>query len=180
MTFTTGLAIGLIIGGSAGVLLAGILNAQPTSEDDTVSTTEQLGGATVDVQQREPVRHSEIIPASRQSEQETEEEPADSATEMYEVTAYTAECDGCIGITKTGVDVRDTMYHNGKRIVAVDPNVIPLGSTVKIKLKDGSKIEATAQDIGGAIKGRRIALLVSDEKVAKLFGRQELQAEVVQ
>lgn len=50
------------------------------------------------------------------------------------------------------------------RTIAVDPDVIPLGSTVKI---DGQ--EYVAEDTGGAIQGNRIDIFVNshDEAITK-------------
>ena len=102
-------------------------------------------------------------------------------TITVEATAYTAFCDtGCIGVTATGIDVSNTIYHDGSRIIATDPNVIPLGSDVILTLQDGSKIEATANDTGGAIKGNRIDLLVATVDDAMQFGRQEVSIEIVE
>lgn len=97
----------------------------------------------------------------------------------FEATAYTAECAGCIGITKTGIDVRNTIYYENRRIIAVDPKVIALGSTVEIRLSDGTVFEATAQDVGGAIKGRRIDLLMEDKESAMQFGRQSVEIRMI-
>lgn len=98
-----------------------------------------------------------------------------------EATAYTAFCDtGCIGVTATGIDVSNTIYHEGKRLIATDPNVVPLGSDVILTLQDGTKIEATANDTGGAIKGNRIDLLVATVDDAIQFGRQEVSIEIVE
>lgn len=98
----------------------------------------------------------------------------------YEATAYTAYCStGCTGVTATGVDVRNSIYHKGKRVVAVDPNVIPLGSTVKIRLSNGTTFEATAQDTGGAIKGNKIDILHNTKQEAKQFGRQKVEVAIV-
>lgn len=98
----------------------------------------------------------------------------------YEATAYTAFCStGCTGITATGVDVRNTIYHEGKRVVAVDPNVIPLGSTLKVRLSDGTVIKATAQDTGGAIKGRKIDILHRTKQEARQFGKQNVEVLVI-
>jgi 3D (Asp-Asp-Asp) domain-containing protein len=100
--------------------------------------------------------------------------------QTFEATAYVALCDtGCIGITKTGIDVRNTVTHKGKRVIAVDPSVIPLGSSVDVRLADGTTFEATAQDTGGAIRNRRIDLLVKTEKEARQFGRQRLQVRII-
>jgi 3D (Asp-Asp-Asp) domain-containing protein len=99
----------------------------------------------------------------------------------FEATAYVALCDtGCIGITKTGVDVRNTTTHEGKRVIAVDPSVIPLGSSVDIRLADGTTFEATAQDTGSAIRGHRLDLLVSTEDRAWQFGRQTVEVRIIE
>jgi len=94
-------------------------------------------------------------------------------------TAYTAFCNtGCTGITATGVDVSNTIYHEGRRIVAVDPNVIPLGTKMTLRLANGSTIEAIAEDTGGAIDGHRIDVLMGSRDKAITFGRQQLEAVI--
>lgn len=40
--------------------------------------------------------------------------------------------------------------------IAVDPNVIPLGTWVKIHFPDGTVLKRRADDVGGAIKGKKI------------------------
>jgi 3D (Asp-Asp-Asp) domain-containing protein len=101
--------------------------------------------------------------------------------QTFEATAYVALCDtGCTGITKTGIDVRNTTTHKGKRVIAVDPSVIPLGSSVEVRLSEGHTFEATAQDTGGAIRGNRIDLLVSTEDEAWQFGRQTVQLRIME
>jgi 3D (Asp-Asp-Asp) domain-containing protein len=104
-----------------------------------------------------------------------------SEWQTFEATAYVALCDtGCIGITKTGIDVRNTNIHEGKRIIAVDPSVIPLDTTVDIRLADGTTFEATAQDTGSAIRGNRLDLLVSTEDRAWQFGRQTVEVRIIE
>ncbi|QJC97153.1 Cell wall-binding protein YabE [Bacillus mojavensis] len=103
-----------------------------------------------------------------------------SAWQTFEASAYTADCpEGCSGITSTGIDVTGTIYHAGKRIIAVDPSVIALGSTVEVKQADGTMFEAVAQDTGGYIKGAKIDVLVADEAHAMQFGRQSVQVRVI-
>lgn len=92
----------------------------------------------------------------------------------FEATAYTADCKGCIGITKTGFDVRDKSIDH--RIVAVDPNIIALHSIVEIK----GLGEYKALDIGGAIKGNRVDVLVESKAEAIEFGRQQVKLRVVE
>src|SRR5690554_438814 len=94
-----------------------------------------------------------------------------------EATAYTAFCDGCIGITKAGSDVRNTIYHkNGMRIIATDPSVIPLGSIVEI---EGFNELFVADDIGGKIKGYKIDILMKTTDEANMWGRRNVKVRVI-
>ena len=97
-----------------------------------------------------------------------------------EATYYTADCEGCSGITKSGVDVRDTVYYEGKRIIAVDPEVISLGTKVIVRTDNGETFEATAQDIGSAIQGARIDILVGDRAEALRLGRVGATVEIIE
>jgi 3D (Asp-Asp-Asp) domain-containing protein/uncharacterized protein YabE (DUF348 family) len=74
-------------------------------------------------------------------------------------TAYTANCYGCSGTTKSG-------HHAGHGIVAVDPRVIPLGSHLYIP----GYGRATAGDTGGDIRGNRIDLGFNSDAAAMNFG----------
>jgi len=97
----------------------------------------------------------------------------------FTATAYTAFCDtGCIGVTATGIDVSHTVNYKGRRVVAVDPAVVPLGTALTIRLADGSEIEAIAQDTGGLIKGRKIDVLMPSEDDAWDFGRQAVEVRI--
>lgn len=103
----------------------------------------------------------------------TPQQPKAVTTLNVEATFYTAFCaEGCGGVTATGLDVSNTIYHGGRRIIAVDPKVIKLGSTGTLTLSTGQTYRVTAQDTGGAIKGARIDLLVASESEANRLGRQ--------
>lgn len=78
-------------------------------------------------------------------------------------TAYTAECDGCSGITYTGVNL---LNDRNKKVIAVDPNVIPLGTKVYVE----GYGHAVAEDIGSAIKGNKIDLHVPTKREAYDWG----------
>jgi len=112
---------------------------------------------------------------------QTYEVETETATEwsVFEATAYTADCLGCIGITKTGIDVRNTTEYEGRTVIAVDPEVIPLGSAVEIRLADGTIIEGTAQDVGGKIVGNRIDVLHETYDAAIEFGRQTVEVRII-
>lgn len=81
-------------------------------------------------------------------------------------TAYSLK-----GTTATGVDLSS---NPGARVVAVDPSVIPLGSTVQIP-GYGSY---TAADTGSAIQGHRIDIHFSSTGAALNFGRQTLNIQI--
>lgn len=63
-------------------------------------------------------------------------------------------------------------------MIAVDPDVIPLGSIVSVRLADGYEFAAIAMDTGGNIDGARIDVLVADDRRARQFGRQAVQIRI--
>lgn len=75
--------------------------------------------------------------------------------------------------TYLGTDIRPG-------VIAVDPNVIPLGSRVKIEYPDGSSHYAIAEDTGGAIKGHRIDIAKPSVNEAKDFGMQKVKVSIVE
>ena len=94
-------------------------------------------------------------------------------------TAYVAKCrEGCTGVTATGVDVSNSIYYKGMRIIAVDTNFIKLGSIVEIDI-DGEKIKAIALDTGGKIKNNKIDFLVGSEDEARRFGVKNATIRII-
>lgn len=105
----------------------------------------------------------------------------ETAWQPFEATAYTAFCDtGCIGVTKTGIDVSNTTHHNGLRVIATDPSIVPMWSIVELRFADGSTERAIAVDTGGAIKGRRIDYLIGSKADALKFGRQQVSVKIIE
>lgn len=86
-------------------------------------------------------------------------------------SAYTASCAGCSGVTATGINLKS---NPSARVIAVDPSVIPLGSTVYV---EGYGI-AIAGDTGGAIKGNRIDIYMRDHGQAVNWGRKTVNVYV--
>lgn len=91
----------------------------------------------------------------------------------FESTAYTANCTGCSGTTATGVNLH---ADSNKRVIAVDPSVIPLGSKVEIK----GLGTYTAADTGGAIVGRKIDIFMSSRSEAVSWGRRNVQLRIIE
>lgn len=65
-------------------------------------------------------------------------------------------------------------------VVAVDPNIIPLGSSLYIKYPDGKGEYAVAEDTGGAIKGHRIDIAKTSVDKAKDFGMKDVKVFVLE
>lgn len=106
--------------------------------------------------------------------------PKAEPTRVFEATFYTAFCDtGCTGVTATGMNVKNTIYSDGLRIIAVDPSVIPLYSIVRVTLADGTSFTAIAGDTGGHIDGYRIDVLVGTNDEARKLGRQRVSVKVL-
>lgn len=109
---------------------------------------------------------------NEQAPSEAESSPKEVSTTLtVEATAYTASCNGCTGVTYTGIDLN---ANPNQKVIAVDPNVIPLGSKVYVE----GYGEAIAADIGGAIKGNKIDVFIPNESEALQFGRQEVTVHV--
>lgn len=92
--------------------------------------------------------------------------------QTFTATSYTAFCNGCSGVTATGIDLRS---NPGANVIAVDPSVIPLGSRVEVK-GYGTYL---AGDTGGAIKGRKIDIFIPDKSKVHAFGRKSVQIRVL-
>jgi 3D (Asp-Asp-Asp) domain-containing protein len=82
-------------------------------------------------------------------------------------------------VTATGIDLR---AHPKQYVVAVDPNVIPLGSKLKIPHNPfgDPNIVFTAADTGGAIKGNRLDFYDWRGRKAQMdWGTRPIEAQIV-
>lgn len=96
----------------------------------------------------------------------------------FKGTYYGADCAGCSGRTALGYDVKNTIYANGLRVIAVDPRIIPLGSIVEVQAPYGT-FKAIAGDTGGAIKGYKVDILVGSEHEATQIGTHPVQIRIL-
>lgn len=100
-------------------------------------------------------------------------EPASSNGELIvTATAYTAYCEGCSGTTAIGIDLRS---NPNQKVIAVDPNVIPLGSKVWVE----GYGEAIAGDTGGAIKGHKIDVFIPTQDQAMQWGVKKVKLKIL-
>ena len=108
-------------------------------------------------------------------------EPAD----WMEVDAsWYCPCDVCCGVwSRDGLRLLEPalgITATGKppvegRTVAVDPDVIPLGSLVEI---EGIGVRR-AEDTGGAIRGKSVDIYVVDHAAARKFGRRTVRMRLI-
>lgn len=91
---------------------------------------------------------------------------------IVEASAYTASCEGCSGITATGINLK---ANPNAKVISVDPTVIPLGSKVYVE----GYGEAIAGDTGGAIKGNRIDVFFPSQQDAINFGVKQLKVTIL-
>lgn len=113
--------------------------------------------------------------------EEVIEEASYSSGVSFEATAY------AIGgwavpstMTAMGTEISNTIYtSSGYRIIATDPNVIPMGTVVRVTYSDGTTFLAQADDKGGMIVGNRIDILYDNVDDALTFGRQNVTVEFI-
>lgn len=91
---------------------------------------------------------------------------------MVSATAYTAYCNGCSGVTRTGLNLRK---NPGLKVIAVDPRVIKLGTKVHVE----GYGYAVAGDTGGAIKGKKIDVFMPNKSQAYQWGRKNVKVKVL-
>ncbi|PID22068.1 hypothetical protein CSV61_07160 [Sporosarcina sp. P3] len=91
---------------------------------------------------------------------------------MVSATAYTAHCNGCSGITRTGLNLRQ---NPNLKVIAVDPRVIKLGTKVHVE----GYGYAIAGDTGGAIKGNKIDVFIPNKSRAFEWGRKNVKVKVL-
>lgn len=114
----------------------------------------------------------------QQQEQIAQQSQSSGGTNLgtFQVTGYGADCVGCSGITAAGIDVRGGITHyQGYRVIATDPNVIPMFSIVNIE----GVGNCIAVDTGGAIKGNIIDLLFPSEAHTHAWGRQHRNVSII-
>ncbi|WP_110113221.1 3D domain-containing protein [Bacillus sp. CGMCC 1.16541] len=177
-----------------GVTVPEIMNWNTMSSDAIYpgdNLTLQVNAATAEQQPVQPVAQQPVKeapqpepqPQAAQPSEPVEQEPQESQEEQQGVvvknemtvtaTAYTADCEGCSGTTATGVDLK---ANPNEKVIAVDPNVIPLGSKVYV---DGYGY-ATAADTGGAIKGNKIDVFIPSEQEAIEWGSKQVNVKIIE
>ncbi|MGP7819496.1 ubiquitin-like domain-containing protein [Niallia sp. 01092] len=96
-----------------------------------------------------------------------------AGTEMYvNATAYTASCNGCSGYTATGINLK---ANPNAKIIAVDPDYIPLGTKVYVE----GYGYAVAADTGSAIQGKKIDVFFATTAEAYRWGSRTVKIKII-
>lgn len=91
----------------------------------------------------------------------------------FKVTAY-CPCEKCCPGTSDGLTYTETIATEG-RTLAVDPEVISLGSVVEV-----NGVNYVAEDIGGAVKGKHVEIYFGDHNEALEWGKQLLPVYMIE
>ncbi|GGC88377.1 cell wall-binding protein YocH [Thalassobacillus devorans] len=143
------------------------LSLKGAVEEESTTETEQTSG-----NDSAPEQTSSNESAEEDSSTEQTSQSAEGQTINVSATAYTANCTGCSGVTATGIDLN---ANPDKKVIAVDPNVIPLGSEVYVE----GYGRAVAGDVGGAIKGNKIDIFMPERSDALEFGVQNVEVTIL-
>lgn len=116
---------------------------------------------------------NQIVALGTKPKQEVSRGASGSGKEFYvTATAYTASCNGCSGITATGLDLR---ANPNAKVIAVDPSVIPLGTKVYVE----GYGYAVAADTGGSVKGKRIDVFFPTSSEAYRWGMKRVKIKIL-
>lgn len=126
--------------------------------------------------------------AQRQKEERAKKESKDNSKSQnnttkqqigrsmtFESTAYTDDANSqgkWVGQTATGRKPQ-------VGVVAVDPNVIPLGTKLIIEGYNNGNV-CVAGDVGGAIKGNMIDVFLNSRAECRKWGRRQVKVQILQ
>lgn len=162
--------------------------AQAQAQEEAVSDEEEIIKEEAEPASEESIKEEPTTEKPASEETTTEEPATEKSTKEEEAsepasddqiareltmtaTAYTASCEGCSGITSTGINLID---NPDKKVISVDPSVIPLGSKVYVE----GYGHAIAGDTGGAIQGNKIDIFIPNKQDAINWGVKEVNVKV--
>jgi 3D (Asp-Asp-Asp) domain-containing protein len=86
----------------------------------------------------------------------------------YTATAYAQQ-----GVTASG-------EYTHRHVVAADPDILPLGTRIKITRAGRYSGEYVVADTGGKIQGRKLDIFLPSEAACRKFGKREVSVKVIQ
>lgn len=150
---------------------------------------------TFSIEEKAAMARESASTKEKSAPQAVKEEPTPENTQTFTATAYDLSVQSCgkpighpqYGITSNGTNIAGKTREQAMSI-AVDPNVIPLGSQVKITFPEPYTHfngVYTANDTGGAIKGKKIDIFMGDfgsnnpNQSVWDFGVREVEVQVL-
>ena len=150
---------------------------------------------TSSIEEKVAVARESASTKEKSAPQAVKEEPTSENTQTFTATAYDLSVQSCgkpighpqYGITSNGTNIAGKTREQAMSI-AVDPNVIPLGSQVKITFPEPYTHfngVYTANDTGSAIKGKKIDIFMGDFRSNNSnqsvwdFGVREVEVQVL-
>ncbi len=93
-------------------------------------------------------------------------------TKRHRLMKFVATAESVSGVTAKG-----TVTHEG--IVAADPDVLPLGSLIRVTGAGTYSGIYTVTDTGPKVQGRHIDIYMDDVHEAKVFGKQTVYVRII-
>ena len=87
---------------------------------------------------------------------------------VYMMTAYTKP-----GTTASGEQAK-------RRLIAADPDVLPLGSRIRVTNAGTYSGEYEVGDTGAKIQGRKLDIYIANDAEAKQFGKKRVRVQVIE
>lgn len=169
----------IVIGQQLAVTGGAVTETAPVEQEAAQTEAPKQEETKQEEKQEAPAQTEQKAEPAKEEAAPAKEEKAATSTSQeatkeltVSATAYTGQCDGCSGVTATGIDLN---ANPNAKVIAVDPSVIPLGSKVWVE----GYGEAIAGDTGGAIKGNKIDVHVPDQGTALNWGRKTVTVKVL-
>ncbi|MFB1097699.1 MULTISPECIES: 3D domain-containing protein [Bacillaceae] len=169
----------IVIGQQLAVTGGAVTETAPVKQEAAKTEAPKQEAPKQEEKQEAPAQTEQKAEPAKQEAAPAQEEKAATSTSQeatkeltVSATAYTGQCEGCSGVTATGIDLN---ANPNAKVIAVDPSVIPLGSKVWVE----GYGEAIAGDTGGAIKGNKIDVHVPDQGTALNWGRKTVTVKVL-
>lgn len=181
----------------SGAMLPGVpaatvhASGNPSSGEPSVSASQQVK----DTNHRSDTSRHEN---NKSTEHSTKHDSKDNTSKDSKDTKDTKDTSNTPSNYKEVLDIKATAYAPGAHdndqwgdktflgtdirpgVVAVDPDIIPLGSKLYIQYPDGHGEHAVAEDTGGAIKGNRIDIAKTSVDKAQDFGIKNVKVFVIE
>ncbi|NIK11520.1 3D domain-containing protein [Alkalibacillus almallahensis] len=148
-------------------------NESTSASADSSSNESSQSQETAEQDTSDDVQHTSSNNNESSEEQSSSQNDPEGRTISVSATAYTADCAGCTGVTATGVDLN---ANPNKKVIAVDPDVIPLGTKVHVE----GYGTAIAADTGGAINGNKIDVHVPNKSEAYEWGVRTVDVTIIE